>query len=60
MRFRVLQALDPVSELPIAQVPIPIGAAEAVGKAIAGEAPGARIVVPGQNGAPPAPPDLKS
>lgn len=57
-RYRVLQALDPHTELPIAQVPIPVEAAEAVGNAIAGKEIGSRIVVPGQNGAPPAPSDL--
>jgi len=35
-KYKVVQALDPLTEFPIAQVPIPIDQAEAVGDAIAG------------------------
>lgn len=56
--YKVVQALDPLTEFPIAQVPIPIDQAEAVGLAIAGrdlpdESP--KLIIPD---APPLPDDL--
>lgn len=53
---RVIQALEPETGLPVAQIAIPIGEhSVALGRAIAGDEPEPKLVIPD---APPPPADL--
>lgn len=57
VEFRVIQAHDPVTGLPVAQISIRIGEQSvAIGRAVAGEDPEPKLVIPD---APPPPPDLR-
>jgi hypothetical protein len=48
VKFRVIQALDPIFQMPVAQIAVPIGEmSEKIGDAIAGRTGGAdRLIVP--------------
>jgi hypothetical protein len=57
VEFRVIQASDPVTGLPVCQISIPIGEQSvAIGRAVAGDDPEPKLVIPD---APPPPSDLR-